>query len=131
MTRDEARERNVEYLVQNAEESLQSAEAELAASRRRFAMNRVYYACFYAASAVLVAEGRQFVKHAGVRAAVHQYLVKPGRVSIDLGRFYDEMFEDRQEADYGAFVEFDQPTVAECIAKGRAFVQSMKDILGR
>lgn len=85
MTQDEARARNVEYLMLNAEQSLESAKAEAAAGRYRFAMNRVYYACFYAASAVLVNRGCHFVKHAGLRAAVHRDLVKTGDVSPEMG----------------------------------------------
>lgn len=46
MTPKEARDRNIAYLIQNAEESLKSAEAEQAAGRNRFAMSRVYDACF-------------------------------------------------------------------------------------
>jgi hypothetical protein len=53
------------------------------------AVNRAYYACFYAASAVLQSEGRHFVKHTGVRAAVHAELVKPGRLPREIGETYD------------------------------------------
>jgi uncharacterized protein (UPF0332 family) len=80
MTADEARAQNVEYLLQSAGEALESARAEHAAGRDRFAMNRAYYACFYAASAVLLNEGRHFVKHAGVRAQ------PPGKHRPDIGR---------------------------------------------
>ena len=44
----------------------QAARAELDARRYSFAINRAYYAAFYAASAVLLSQGRHFVKHAGV-----------------------------------------------------------------
>jgi uncharacterized protein (UPF0332 family) len=130
MTQDEARARNVEYLMLNAEQSLESAKAEAAASRHRFAMNRVYYACFYAASAVLVSRGLHFVKHAGLRAAVHRDLVKTGAVSPEMGAFFDEVFQDRQDADYGAFVEFDPAVVRAGIGQAAVFVADMKRLLG-
>jgi hypothetical protein len=94
-------------------------------------MNRVYYACFYAVSAVLLAEDRHFVKHAGVRSALHQYLVKPGRLSSDMGNFYDDVFRARLKGDYGQFVEFDPDLVRARLATAEQFVAEMKRLLGR
>ena len=130
MTPDEAREKNVGYLVASAEESLESAKSELAAGRRRFSINRVYYACFYMASAVLLAEARHFVKHAGVRSALHEHLVNKGRLATSWGDFYDEMFQARHQGDYGRFVVFDPAMVSEAIQRAEAFVTEMKRLLG-
>jgi len=131
MTPLEARDRNVEYLIRSAAESLESAKDERTAGRYRFAMNRVYYACFYAASAVLLSEGRHFVKHAGVRSAMHKDLVNPGRLEPAWGDFYDEMFRARQSADYGLFVDFDELAVAESIRRGELFVAELRRMLGK
>jgi predicted nucleotidyltransferase len=60
-----------------ADEALASARAEVDAQRWRSAINRAYYAAFYAASAVLLSRGRHFVKHAGLQTALHRDLVHP------------------------------------------------------
>jgi len=130
MTQDEARDQNIEYLIKSAEEALASAEAELIAQRRRFAMNRLYYACFYAVSAVLLRDGRHFVKHAGVRVALHHHLVSTGAIPAALGEFYDELFRDRQAGDYSFFVEFDPAIVRQRLALARQFVDHMKRLVG-
>lgn len=72
MTEDVARRAVAEYWMGRADAALLSAASELAARRFDFAANRAYYASFYAASAVLLVAGRKFVKHSGVRGAVHQ-----------------------------------------------------------
>ena len=59
-----------------AEESVQAAQVLMAAGYGDFATSRAYYAAFYAATAALLAEEREFSKHSGVIAAVHQYLCK-------------------------------------------------------
>jgi len=59
--------------MEKADESLASSKAEQQSQRYHFAVNRAYYACFYAASAILLQEGVRFKKHSGVRAAVHKY----------------------------------------------------------
>jgi uncharacterized protein (UPF0332 family) len=128
MTRPEAHDAMVARLMAAASESLESARAEAAAGWLRFAVNRVYYACFYGASAVLLKQGRQFVKHNGVRAALHRYLIKPGLASSELGGFYDDAFRDRQEADYGALADFDAADVASRIQQAERFVQRMREL---
>jgi uncharacterized protein len=131
MTREEARDRNVEYFLASADESFASARSELGCGRTRFAVNRLYYACFYAVSAVLLNEGRHFVKHAGVRAALHEHLVKTGRIPTVWGDFYDELLKDRQVGDYGMFAEFDLTDVRNRAQKAEQFFDLMRTLLGK
>ena len=129
MTDEEARREVVKYWLNQAGEALASARSEATAGRFNFAVNRAYYACFYAASAVLLSEGRKFVKHSGVRAALHRHLVRTGRIGPDLGQSYDLLFQRRGQADYAELVAFDQPQVAEMIQKAGEFVGAMERIL--
>lgn len=61
----------VSFWIARAEAALASARVEQEAGRDDFAVNRAYYAAFYAASAALLKRGHRFAKHAGVRSAVH------------------------------------------------------------
>ena len=126
MTRDEATAQAVRYWLAKARECLASAEDEARSGRLSFAVNRCYYAAFYAASAALLARGKRFVKHSGVRAAVHRDLVKPGSLQEDLGRIYDRLFHDRQQGDYIEFVSFDAVDVGSTIAESRRLVGALE-----
>lgn len=126
MTRDEATAQAVRYWLTKARECLASAEDEARSGRLSFAVNRCYYAAFYAASAALLARGKRFVKHSGVRAAVHRDLVKPGSLQEDLGRIYDRLFHDRQQGDYIEFVSFDAVDVGSTIAESRRLVGALE-----
>lgn len=126
MTPDEARERLVAYWVGLGDEALASARSEQQAGRGRFAVNRCYYACFYAASAILLKEGQTFVKHAGVRDAVHKYLVRTGRVDERLGSMYSDLFVARHKVDYESLVEMDDQKVAQALGQATEFVAEMK-----
>ena len=130
MTRDEATVRAIRYWIEKARECLSSAEDESRAGRFAFAVNRCYYAAFYAASAVLLARGRRFVKHSGVRAAVHRDLVKPGLLSEELGRVYDRLFHDRQQGDYVEFVSFDAEEAAKTIVDSSSLVRALESLVG-
>lgn len=98
----------VNYWWSKAEESLSSARRELEADSYGFAVNRLYFTLFYAASAALLKQGHSYKKHSGVRAAFHRKFIKKGVLEIQWGKLYDQLFEDRQEADYIAWIVFDR-----------------------
>ena len=129
MTEDAARHAVAEYWMGRADAALLSAAAELAAGRFDFAANRAYYASFYAASAVLLVAGRKFVKHSGVRGAVHQDLVKTGSLDAGWGKAYDRMFEARQAADYLELFELEEAHASELLGLARGFVAEMERLL--
>jgi uncharacterized protein (UPF0332 family) len=112
--------------MRRADAALESAASETAAGRFDFAVNRAYYACFYAASAVLLLAGHKFVKHSGLRGAVHRELVKNGRLAPEWGKAYDRLFEARQTADYLAWAEVDPAEAEELLAMARGFVARMR-----
>lgn len=126
MSPDQAKQKIIFYWMEKAEEALASAQSELNAGRMTFAMNRAYYACFYAVSAVLLKLGKRFSKHSGVRSALHEHLIKTGKLSTELGKTYDRLFENRQEGDYFELVNFEKDQVEEGIRQSRAIVSAIQ-----
>ena len=105
MTSEQPESRNqkeilVAYWLEKAHESLQSARSEYESGRLSFAMNRIYYAAFYALTALFRDRDRAFKKHKGLRSALHRDLVKNGIVETHWGKFFDDVFESRQRGDY-------------------------------
>lgn len=125
MTEQQARSLAVQHWLRKSADALDSAQSELQAGRFDFAANRADYAAFYSASAVLLARGQHFVKHTGVRAAVHQTLVKPGLVDLRLGRAFDRLFDARQRADYLALMEVQADEAASLASEAGEFVRAM------
>jgi hypothetical protein len=72
-------------------------------------VNRLYYACFYAVSALLLAKGLSSARHSGERALFHQHIVKPGLLDVPLGQLYDKFFDNRQKGDYADLIRFAVP----------------------
>lgn len=128
MTPDEARRTLVASLLENSKEATETARRERMLSPAA-AINRAYFAVFYAASAVFVAEGRHFVKHAGLRSAVHRDLVKTGRLSPEVGREYDQLMEARHAADYAAAVKQTTERADAAIASAERLVEAMRRLL--
>jgi hypothetical protein len=126
MTLDEARERLAQEWLGLADEALASARSEQQAARDRFAINRCYYACFYAVSAVLLREGKTYVRHVAVRQAVHSELVHPGRIAAVFGQFYNDLFRSRHLADYDPSARVSPADAAKAIQGATEFVAEMK-----
>ena len=119
----------VHYWLEKVQESLDSAHDEMKAGRLSFSVNRIYYACFYTVSAVLLQERLRFKKHSGVRAAFHQCFVKTGLISREHGQLYDELFEVRQRADYIELVRFEEKQVKEWLQQAEDFIKALKTLI--
>jgi hypothetical protein len=91
------------------------------------AVNRLYYACFYAVSALLYASGLSSSKHGGVIALFQKHWVKTGKVPAAHGRFYQSLFERRQKGDYEDLVTFERAEVEELLAGAQEFVKTISD----
>lgn len=129
MNKEENLKELVQYWLKKSQESLDAARDEMKAGRLSFSVNRIYYACFYAVSAVLLQEKLRFKKHSGVRAAFHQHLVKSGMVSDQYRKFYDELFEARQRGDYIELVSFEEKQVEDWLKQANQFVEAIKSLI--
>jgi uncharacterized protein (UPF0332 family) len=94
-------------------------------------VNRLYYACFYAVSALLVHQGLSSSKHAGVRSLFNKHYVKTGDTPRDLARIYNDLFERRQEGDYIDFVRFEESQVRPWIPEAEKFIAHISSLIER
>jgi len=117
------------YWLTKATRSLQSAENEYHSGHLDFCANRLYYAVFYAVSAVLMYRGRHYRKHSGVRAALHREFVKTGLVPARMGILYDALLRDREDADYMAFTELDPEVLKEELIQVKEFLDIFQGLL--
>lgn len=64
------------------------------------AANRMYYACYYMVSALLLKKGLNAHTHSGVIGLFGLHFVKTGLIEPEFGKFYSQLFELRQTGDY-------------------------------
>jgi uncharacterized protein (UPF0332 family) len=67
------------------------------------ALNRFYYAAFYAARALLVLRELDSSRHSGVISLFQAQFVKPGLIATEKAKALPRAFEKRQKSDYGDF----------------------------
>jgi hypothetical protein len=83
------------YRLNRADESLEEALILLERDHINTFVNRLYYACFYAVTALLLSKVLSSSKHSGVRALFHQNFVKNGLINKEMGKYYDKLFDTR------------------------------------
>lgn len=122
----------VEYVrlrMQRARDSLSEAQLLFKEGLLMGTVNRIYYACFYAANALLFSEGLSSSKHSGVMSLFERHWIKTGRLPVEMGKYYHGLFEHRQEGDYGDIVRFEKDDVQKWLAEARSFVERVADWL--
>lgn len=90
----------VQLYLGRAHEMLRAAHHNLDGNFYASAVNRAYYAIFYATNALLASENVSRSKHSGVIAAFRQYFVKPGHFDVEYSRIYERVMNDRHIGDY-------------------------------
>jgi uncharacterized protein (UPF0332 family) len=115
--------------LERAEESIRAAKLLYEAGHWDFAAARAYYATFYAATAALLSEGREYQKHSGVIAAVHKFLVKTGKLDKEHGKNLNWLVELRSIGDYGDTLHVPQGDAARAIIVAQSFVAAIKKLL--
>jgi uncharacterized protein (UPF0332 family) len=121
----------VSYRLRRARETLADAHILADAGRWNPCVNRLYYACFYAVSALLIREGLSSTKHAGLRSLFNRHFVKTNKVPKDKARIFNDLFERRQEGDYVDFVTFQESQVLIWLPEAEEFVQNLADLIGK
>ena len=129
MNESEAQEKLIGLWLEKADEALASAELELNAGHTNFAVNRLYYACFYAVTALLLRDGKQFARHSAVKSEFGRTYIKPGRVDVKWNKFYQKLFDDRQEGDYIPTTTFEASDVSTSLQQAREFIDLIRGLI--
>jgi uncharacterized protein (UPF0332 family) len=119
------------YRLSRAKEALEEAVLLLESDHTNTFVNRLYYACFYAVSALLLAKGLSATRQSGIRVLFHQHIVKPDLLSSSQGQIYDKLFDNRQRGDYADLTHFEAHDVQPWLDEARAFVSDVKALISR
>jgi uncharacterized protein (UPF0332 family) len=115
--------------LEGARDALRSAQFNLDGDFYGVAVNRAYYAFFYAATALLLTIDLTRNKHSGVLAAFREHLVKPGTFPIQDSHAYGEAFELRNVTDYEMLGKVDSDQARTVVENAGQFVTRCESYL--
>ena len=120
MTREQ-----VDYVLFRASEArtaLDDARAIFEIGRVKPVVNRLYYACFHAASAVVCTTGASPKKHSSLLSAFGRDWVKTGRFPAQTAKLLRQLFDLRMQGDYGRAAMPTKEEVERLIEQAQGFL---------
>ena len=121
----------IRYKLARAEETLEETGVMLQADHPHGAANRLYYACFYAVTALLLRRNLSSSRHSAVMALFNRHFVKPGLISMDMGKFYARIFDNRLESDYADWMELEKQDIQEELVRAQEFVNAIIALINK
>lgn len=126
---EDSRKALIEYRLHRADETMEESVLLYNASHFNAAMNRLYYACYYAIAAALLQKNVNATTHAGVKTMFNLHFIAKGLLQKEHGKTFSRLFEIRHTGDYDDFVYCDKELFEEFHHKAMALLESLKSIL--
>ena len=126
---NEDRKALIAYRQEKADLALDDAAFLADAGKYGLAANRLYYALYYAASALLLSKGIVTKRHSGLMTQIHLHFVKTGIISSNEGALFKVMFSLRHEDDYEDFIEVERADIEEYTPQVTALVGKLKSLV--
>ena len=117
----------VTYRIECAENTLGEIDNLLALKYYNNAVNRMYYACYYAVSALLIANGIITKSHDGVTQMFGLHFIRPGIFPAHYGKNYSQLFRERQTGDYEDLFNHDRESATDLYPKAKELVAAVKE----
>lgn len=119
---DENRKDIVIYRIERAFVALEQAKGNLKMNYLEITANRLYYAAYYAASALLIANEIRVRSHEGCIGQFSLHFVKTGVVSREMGKLFSTLFDMRLTGDYSDRFDLTEEDVVPNIQPTEDFV---------
>ena len=119
----------VSYRIRKARETFKEVDLHIKNQLWNTAVNRLYYACYYAVIALLVSKGIKAQSHAGVRQMFGLHFIKTNIIEKDLGKFYTDLFDKRQTGDYDDFIDFKKEDVLDLLEPADRLITKIEELL--
>ncbi|MDE7468043.1 MAG: HEPN domain-containing protein [Muribaculaceae bacterium] len=125
----QARADLIAYKLDKANKTVKEADLLADAGFFNACVNRLYYAAYYAASALMISQQLETATHKGIKTMLGMRFIQPGLLDPECGRIYQQLFDSRQAADYDDFVYNDQSTYDELRPKTLKFISAVTRLL--
>ena len=119
---EEERNSLVAYRIERAKETLYDADNLLKSGSYNSAVNRLYYACYYAVIALLMKNGINAQTRQGVKQMFSLHFIVNKKIDNRYSIFYGRLFNDRMSGDYDDFVQYDAETVNPMRLQAEEFI---------
>lgn len=127
---DDSKRRDlVNYRLSRSHNALEEVEYLVKGDYFSSAISRLYYSCYYAAVALLVANKLETQTHAGVKSMLSKHFVKTNKLDSQYAKTFFELFDLRHANDYDDFHVCDKETIEVFIPLAKEFISAVEGII--
>ena len=126
-------ERNeiVKYRLEKANSTFAEIDILIKNKLFRNAANRLYYACYYAATALLINGGYETHSHKGVISMMGLHFFKENKIEKSYSKIYDNLFRMRLTGDYDDFVFINEDDIKPFIEPAYQFIKTIENLINQ
>jgi len=95
----------------------------------RTTANRLYYACFYAATALLINDGYEAHTHSGVKILLGLHYIKENKIEKTFGKMYEKLFDLRQQGDYSNWIDVKKDAIIPLLKPAEKFIAEIEKMI--
>lgn len=128
---DDERKAIVSFRLQKGIETLAEAKGIATLEYWNAVANRLYYACYYVTSALLIKNKYAAQTHRGIIHLLGMHFIKKGIVSPDSGKFYSKLFELRQTGDYDDLFNLSESEVKPMISDSEKYIEELINLINQ
>lgn len=125
----ETRAAIVSYRLERAHSTLGEADLLYEGNYFNAAVNRLYYACYYAAIALLLSHEIEAATHNGVKTQLSLHFVRSGKLSLEHSTTFGLLFDKRHSSDYSDFTYCDASLVELLRPRAEAFIEAIEELM--
>jgi uncharacterized protein (UPF0332 family) len=129
MLSSEERKVVVSYRIQKAYSVLGEAKDVAKLEHWSLVGNRLYYAAFHMATALILDKGLSAKTHGGTIHLIGAKFVLTGLLNKEYGRLFSRLYELRQSGDYDDMYDATQEEVEPYIQKTEYFLKAMEELI--
>lgn len=121
----------IQYKLQRARNYLAEVESHISKGFYATAINRLYYACFFATNALLLTKDISAKTHNGVASMLATHFVKTGEFEKEKAIFFSHLLDERFNDDYGDFITIDEGVVEEYFTGANEYLLYIEKLLAQ
>ena len=116
----------VKFRLEKARDTFTEIPVQMGNKFYRTAANRLYYACYYAATALLINDGYETHTHSGVKTLLGLHYFGENKIEKSFGKMYRQLFNLRQTGDYEDWININEEDVKSFIEPAEKFIAEIE-----
>ncbi len=119
----------IKYRIARAKDTLDDANILAENGKWNSAINRLYYAAYYAVMALLLSADLKPTTHNGAKSNFSQHFIKTGKIDKESGKIFSQLFTWRQKGDYDDLFDFQKEKVLPYFEPVKELIDKIEELI--